>query len=155
MASHEAREAHRHMEVPPGRVFATDSLDNTRSILGRDEPVISPCHLNASYGITRQTGRKYYRPSWLDSLSDAGFRGMTGWTVNPQVPGSSPDRRANSIRSLPNILPSRFGAAVYKNVAEKSVVRRQPLLFSRLFKALHSSLICCAGGKSGAQNPVR
>jgi hypothetical protein len=47
---------------------------------------------------------------------------------------------------LLNILASSSGAAVYKNVAEKSVVRRPLLFFLRLFKALQSSLKRCAGG---------
>jgi uncharacterized membrane protein YfcA len=42
-------------------------------------------------------GVQYYRPFRLESLAGAVFRAMTGRTVNPQVPGSSPRRGANSI----------------------------------------------------------
>ena len=60
------------------------------------KPVISRRRINPSEGKTRQISRKYYPRFWSRSLTGAAFRAMTGRTVNPQVPGSSPGRRANS-----------------------------------------------------------
>src|SRR6266567_5759728 len=57
---------------------------------------------------SRQTGRKYYRPISLESLSGAAFRAMTGRTVNPQVPGSSPGRGAN-IQTVSSARAAEFG----------------------------------------------
>ena len=57
--------------------------------------VILRSRINPSEGKSRQIGRKYYPPFWSRSLPGAAFRAMTGRTVNPQVPGSSPGRGAN------------------------------------------------------------
>jgi len=56
--------------------------------------VILRSRIIASEGKTPETGRKYYRPFWSRSLAGAAFRAMTGRTVNPEVPGSSPGRGA-------------------------------------------------------------
>src|ERR1700730_1242924 len=56
------------------------------------KPVLSRRRINPSQGKMSQTGRKYYRPFWPRSLTGAAFRPMSGRTVNPQVPGSSPGR---------------------------------------------------------------
>ncbi len=62
----------------------------------RQTPVISQRRIEASEGKRVEIGRKYYRPFSRRSLSGVAFRGMTGRTVNPQVPGSSPGRGANN-----------------------------------------------------------
>src|SRR6266404_4876319 len=59
------------------------------------KPVILRSRINPSERKTRQISRKYYRPFWPRALTGAAFRAMTGRTVNPQVPGSSPGRGAN------------------------------------------------------------
>src|SRR5215471_11171578 len=58
------------------------------------KPVISRARINPSQGKTREIRQKYYRRFWARSLTGAAFRAMTGRTVNPQVPGSSPGRGA-------------------------------------------------------------
>ena len=57
--------------------------------------VIWRSRINPSEAETPAINRKYYRPFSRRSLSGAAFRAMTGRTVNPQVPGSSPGRGAN------------------------------------------------------------
>ena len=75
---------------------------------GATNPVILRRCLNPSEGKTPETGRKYYRPFWPRSLTGAAFRAMTGRTVNPQVPGSSPGRGAN-LHWLAAIAPTNVG----------------------------------------------
>jgi len=62
--------------------------------------VIWRSRINPSEAETPGINRKYYRPFSRRSLSGAAFRAMTGRTVNPQVPGSSPGRGAKSINRL-------------------------------------------------------
>jgi len=65
--------------------------------------VILRSRINPSEEKTPGISRKYYRLFWPRSLTGAAFRAMTGRTVNPQVPGSSPGRGANdSGTSAPN-----------------------------------------------------
>ena len=66
------------------------------------KPVILRGRINASEGKTRHTNQKYDRPFSLGSLTGAAFRAMTGRTVNPQVPGSSPGRGATYWWSIPD-----------------------------------------------------
>ena len=86
------------------------------------KPVILRSRINPSEGKTRQTNRKYYRPFWPRSLTGAAFRAVTGRTVNPQVPGSSPGRGAKSINSMCPILAFGSTPAVYENVAKNPQV---------------------------------
>ena len=60
--------------------------------------VILRSRINPSERKMPGIGRKYYRPFSRRSLSGAAFQAMTGRTVNPQVPGSSPGRGATDPR---------------------------------------------------------